>query len=129
MRNRKNWKFRHRSNNRRHQPRINGDARTRLAFTSFSNDKERNNFKPRPSADKLAERYNVLAKEAMASGDKVLSENYFQHADHFLRIIEDKNLNQNQNKATTRDEPKVSDEHSVENGEIQQEQSIEEKKE
>ena len=101
----------------------------RLAFSSFSNDKDRNNFKPRQSADKLAERYNTLAKEAMASGDKVLSENYFQHADHFLRIIEDKNLNQNQNKVTTRGEPRVSDGHSVENGEIHQEQSIEEKKE
>ena len=34
----------------------------------------------------------------MSSGDKTLSENYLQHADHFMRIIEDKNRNRNQNK-------------------------------
>ena len=46
------------------------------------------------SAEKLFEKYNSLAKEAMSSGDKTLSENYLQHADHFMRIIEDKNKNQ-----------------------------------
>ena len=34
-----------------------------------------------------------LAKEAMSSGDKTLSENYLQHADHFMRIIDEKNKN------------------------------------
>ena len=40
----------------------------------------------------------MLAREAMSAGDKTLSENYLQHADHFSRIIEDKNKNRNQNK-------------------------------
>ena len=38
------------------------------------------------NASKLIEKYNDLAREALSSGDKILSENYFQHADHFTRI-------------------------------------------
>ena len=38
------------------------------------------------NAPKLIEKYNNLAREALSSGDKILSENYFQHADHFSRI-------------------------------------------
>ena len=41
------------------------------------------------NAPKLIEKYNNLAREALSSGDKILSENYFQHADHFTRILND----------------------------------------
>ena len=39
------------------------------------------------NASKLFEKYNKLASEALASGDKILAENYFQHADHFARMM------------------------------------------
>ena len=39
------------------------------------------------NASKLIEKYSNLAREALSSGDKILSENYFQHADHFMRIL------------------------------------------
>ena len=39
------------------------------------------------NAPKLIEKYNNLAREALSSGDKILSENYFQHADHFTRVL------------------------------------------
>jgi hypothetical protein len=39
------------------------------------------------NASKLIEKYNDLAREASSSGDKILSENYLQHADHFTRIL------------------------------------------
>ena len=58
--------------------------------TSFSNNENfqrkipgRNNH----NASKLIEKYNNLAREALSNGDKILSENYFQHADHFTRIL------------------------------------------
>ena len=35
---------------------------------------------------KLISKYNDLAREALSNGDKILSENYFQYADHFLRV-------------------------------------------
>tara|TARA_B100001123_G_C14459911_1_gene690089 strand:+ start:73 stop:456 length:384 start_codon:yes stop_codon:yes gene_type:complete len=65
---------------------------------SFSNGHSRNKFRPTLSAEKLFEKYSNLAKEAMSSGDKTLSENYLQHADHFARIIDDRNKNQIQQK-------------------------------
>ena len=39
------------------------------------------------NAPKLIEKYNNLAREALSSGDKILSETYFQHADHFTRVL------------------------------------------
>ena len=84
-----------RNNNRRNNFRRNdrnykgnGD-RTKFG-SNFSNNESfqrkipgRNNH----NASKLIEKYNNLAREALSSGDKILSENYFQHADHFTRIL------------------------------------------
>ena len=44
------------------------------------------------NASKLIEKYNNLAREALSSGDKILSENYFQHADHFTRVLSEKGI-------------------------------------
>ena len=58
--------------------------------SNFSNNE---NFKRKVpgrnnhNASKLIEKYNDLAREASSNGDKILSENYFQHADHFTRIL------------------------------------------
>ena len=109
---RKIRRFRHRSNGRGHQRSANGGGRTRIGSNSFLNDDRRNNFRPVQSAEKLLERYNVLAKEALSSGDKILSENYLQHADHFARIIEMKNSYHNQNKTQSTEEPKISNENN-----------------
>ena len=49
----------------------------------------RNNY----NASKLVEKYNDLAREALTDGDKILSENYFQHADHFKRILKEQEGN------------------------------------
>ena len=48
------------------------------------------------NASKLIEKYTDLAREASSNGDKILSENYLQHADHFTRIL---NEQENQRKA------------------------------
>ena len=69
----------------------NGD---RQKFSSnFSNSE---NFKRKApgrnnhNAPKLIEKYNDLAREALSNGDKILSENYLQHADHFTRILNER---------------------------------------
>ncbi len=51
------------------------------------------------NVSKLIEKYSNLAREALSNGDKILSENYYQHAEHFIRIQTDKesSLNKNQN--------------------------------
>ena len=46
---------------------------------------------------KLIEKYTELAKEALSSGDKILSENYLQHADHFTRISDKQNSDKSNN--------------------------------
>ena len=89
------------NNNRRNNFRRNGRSdrnfknspeRTSKFNPNFSNNENfqrkspgRNNH----NAPKLIEKYNNLAREALSVGDKILSENYFQHADHFTRILND----------------------------------------
>ena len=62
------------------------------------------------NAAKLIEKYNNLAREALSNGDKILSENYFQHADHFTRILSEQEIykkkKQTENIATS---PKIND--------------------
>ena len=50
------------------------------------------------NAPKLIEKYSNLAREALSSGDKILSENYSQHADHFLRILQEQRISQIESK-------------------------------
>ena len=121
--------FRRHSNGRNRHPRDNGDTQARLRSNSFSNSQTRNNFRIPQSAEKLFEKYNTLAKEALTSGDKTLSENYFQHADHFMRIIENKNINQKQNRVQVDNKLVVSDKHLAENNGVNQDKTIDEKEE
>ena len=93
---RKPRRFRRRTNGRSNM--INNSGQPRPRSNSFQNGQSRNNFRQTLSPEKLFEKYTSLAKEAMSSGDKTLSENYLQHADHFIRIIEDRNKIRNQNK-------------------------------
>ena len=69
----------------------NGD---RQKFSSnFSNNdsfKRKSPGRNNHNAPKLIEKYNDLAREASSNGDKILSENYLQHADHFTRILNEK---------------------------------------
>ena len=112
-------RFRRHPSSRNHRmPHGNGNAHTRLGSNAFSNGQTRNNFRTHLSAEKLFEKYSSLAIEAMLSGDKTLSENYIQHADHFMRIIEDKNKNRNQNKVNFTDKPIQDNKRLSDNGDI-----------
>ena len=108
-------RFGHRSNGRGHQRHrhANGDGQIRITPNAFSNNERRNNFRSTQSAEKLLEKYNTLAKEALSSGDRILSENYFQHAEHFSRIVDDKNKNQNRVQISST--PKESSDNLVKN--------------
>ena len=53
------------------------------------------------NAPKLIEKYNNLAREALSVGDKILSENYFQHADHFTRILNEQEIMKRSRNSTT----------------------------
>ena len=117
--------FRNNNNNRRNNFRRNdrnfksGGEKPKFG-TNFSTNENfqrkvpgRNNH----NASKLIDKYNNLAREALSSGDKILSENYFQHADHFTRIQNEQegfkknrfsveNLQEKNDQNSTVDEPK-----------------------
>ena len=76
----------------------NGDFSNGLDF------KRKNPGRNNQNASKLIEKYNDLAKEAISSGDKILSENYLQHADHFARILQTQDLNRELNLNTANKE-------------------------
>ena len=99
MMQRKPRRFKRRSNRGHHLSRNDG-MQNRLRPNHFSNGQAINNFRMIQSPEKLYEKYTALAKEALSSGDRVLSENYYQHADHFSRIVSEKNLEKNFKKET-----------------------------
>ena len=115
---RRSRRFRRRPNDRNRISRDNGSVQARLRPNSFSNNQMRNNFRTPLSAEKLFDKYSSLAKEAMASGDKLLSENYLQHAEHFMRIIEDKNRSRNQSKVSLVDIPVKNNENLSDSDDI-----------
>ena len=75
--------FRKRSGNGH---KINGE------FNNSSDFQRKNPGRNNQNASKLIDKYNDLAREALSNGDKILSENYLQHADHFARILQSREL-------------------------------------
>ena len=71
------------SNNRRPPFRSNNEG---SKFSNNDNFQRKVPGRNNHNAVKLIEKYNDLAREALANEDKILSENYFQHADHFTRV-------------------------------------------
>ena len=80
-----------RSNFRRGDRGFKNNNSDKTKFTNNLNGNEnfsrKNGSRNNINAPKLFEKYSNLAREALSAGDKILSENYFQHADHFKRII------------------------------------------
>jgi hypothetical protein len=123
--------FRNNNNNRRNNFRrndrnfkSNGD-RPKYG-SNFSNNENfqrkapgRNNH----NAPKLIEKYENLAREALSSGDKILSENYFQHADHFTRILNEQEAYKKARYASTNEINKEQHEDNVTEEEVIAEES------
>tara|TARA_Y100000992_G_scaffold300789_1_gene270181 strand:- start:1429 stop:1818 length:390 start_codon:yes stop_codon:yes gene_type:complete len=85
------------NNHRRPRFKSNGDRNFRKRngngqknnndFNNNHDFKRRNPGRNNQNASKLIDKYSELAREALSNGDKILSENYLQHADHFTRIL------------------------------------------
>ena len=115
-----------RNNNRR--PSFRGSNNNRRPTFRRSDDNSKfqsNNFQRKmPSrnnnnAPKLIEKYNDLAREALANEDKILSENYFQHADHFTRV-----LNEQENTRVSRINTTSIETNKVKNNDEEKKDSI-----
>ena len=88
-----------RNNNKRSRYRSNGDRNFKRngeshSYAGNTNFQRRSPGRNNQNASQLIEKYTDLAREALSNGDKILSENYFQHSDHFLRIINEKDNGQ-----------------------------------
>jgi len=112
-----------RNNNKRSRYRSNGERNFKRngenqSFASSADFQRRSPGRNNQNASKLIEKYNDLAREALSNGDKILSENYFQHADHFIRIQGEKEksrIAQNDaSKTSTTDHSKIEDKTSTE---------------
>ena len=96
---------RYRNNGDRSFYKNGSDKKLNSDFSNNSNFRRRDPGRNNQNASKLVEKYTSLAREALSNGDKILSENYFQHAEHFIRILGDqeKMKNDNQKKTTEPD--------------------------
>ena len=91
--------------------------------SNFSNN---DNFKRKApgrnnhNAPKLIEKYNDLAREASSNGDKILSENYLQHADHFTRVLNERESIRRErfSENKTEENANLSEETKIQNDEI-----------
>ena len=116
----------YKNNKKRQKFRSNGDRsinrnlenQSLVSNNGFQRKNHRNNNQ---NASRLVEKYNNLAREALSTGDRILSESYFQFSDHYLRVQNEKEKNQN---SLSHDKNKSNNESS---SEIKQEK-IEEKK-
>ena len=96
----------------------NGGSQRNNNTGSFSNGQIRSvSVKGTYNVSKLIEKYTNLAKEASTSGDKILSESYLQHADHFSRIIADNNKNNGKNMSVSQTETIANKEETIVNKE------------
>ena len=115
--------FRNNNNNRRNNFRRNdrnfkSNSERPKYGTNFSNNENFQRKIPRRNnlnASKLIEKYNNLAREALSNGDKILSENYFQHADHFTRILNEQEAYKKQRFSSNLAEDKVVDKPKIAN--------------
>ena len=87
MRYNRSRRYRHRNNDRGFRRGGSQDIKSN-GINGVSNSFQRRTIQRNgQNPSKMLEKYSNLAKEALSNGDKILSENYLQHADHFSRII------------------------------------------
>ena len=110
-----------RNNNKRSRYRSNGERNFKRngenqSFTNSVSFQRKSPGRNNQNAPKLIEKYTDLAREALSNGDKILSENYFQHADHFIRIQGEKEKNRiaqnDESKFSNQDNNKIEDQPS-----------------
>ena len=108
----KNYKNNYRRNryknhtDRNHQKNGNGSALINDLHNG-SNFQRKNYGRNNHNASKLIEKYSNLAREALSNGDKILSENYFQHAEHFIRVLVEKENSLNKNQILKDSKPNI----------------------
>ena len=88
---------RYRNNGDRSFHKNDSDQKLISDFSNNSNFRRRNLGRNNQNASKLVDKYTSLAREALSNDDKILSENYFQYAEYFIRTLSDQEKKNNDN--------------------------------
>ncbi len=100
-----NKRVRGRSNNRKH-----GNPRNQ------SYDSNGPDVKVRGNAQQVVEKYLMLARDASSAGDRITAESYYQHAEHYYRILNAAVANEQRNMAATAPDTQPAVESVEQNG-------------
>ena len=112
MRNFRNNRRRFRSNSFDRNTKLNSnDQNINISLGNISDIRRRNYPRNSFNSSKLVQKYSDLAREALSSGDKILYENYLQHAEHFIRLSD--NFTENSNSKDN--SSKIANEVSINN--------------
>lgn len=107
-------------NNKRMRSRNNNNNNNRRGQNPMTRVFESNgpDIKIRGTASHIAEKYVQLARDARGSGDPVASENYYQHAEHYFRLIAaaQEQLRQNQPQQQQRHDIELADDGEGDEG-------------
>ena len=110
MRNFRNNRRRFRSNSFDRNTKLNSnDQNINVSLGNISDIRRRNYPRNNFNSSKLVQKYSDLAREALSSGDKILYENYLQHAEHFIRLSDNftENLNSKDNSSKIENEASI----------------------
>ena len=110
FRNNKNYSRRRYRSNDRNFRRSGDNIKFKSDFSTNVNFQRKTPGRNNHNASTLIEKYTDLAREALAHEDKILSENYFQHADHFTRILNEKENNNHLKEVNELDKNKTTSE-------------------
>jgi len=95
-------------------------GRPRVPHRSQTFDSNGPGTKIRGNAYQVFERYVALAREAVSSGDRIAAENFYQHAEHYFRIM---NAN-GDNPAQTMNRPTTPADHEGDQGDSEPDQAV-----
>ncbi len=104
--------------------RMNGGGKHRMPPRNQTYDSNGPDIRIRGNAHQVLEKYLALARDASSQGDRIAAENFYQHAEHYFRVINSQNQNQNPNhmRFNQRPIPTPADDHSFLSGEMQGEE-------
>jgi len=103
-----------RNNNRRNGRRSNGHRGSQvIKLNDQGRSFNQQRVKFNGNASKLFEKYTKLATEALATGDKILAEHYYQHADHFARMLPPPEVEKENTDISKDEEPHSTDEETT----------------
>ena len=98
--------------------RMNNGGKRHMPMRNQTYDSNGPDVRVRGNAHQVLEKYLALARDASSQGDRIAAENYYQHAEHYFRMINSQNQNQNQVRFNQRPLPTPADDHSLLSGDL-----------